>query len=156
MSTLKVKLLKFVDLGWQSLAQFRVWLSLGKASSGFEFTADNLTSPSTRVATVTNANGETLAYCPVERILWLREYAVNPTIDPSEAQAAGDLIDYELEKLARDAGISKMLLVVPKDYPTEPGDEFEQVKIFVRKVAPSVTAPGIDCFTPSQATQYLH
>jgi hypothetical protein len=154
MSTLKVKLLKFVDLGWQSLAQFRVWLSLGKASSGFEFTADNLTSTSMRVATVTNAKGETLVYCPVERILWLRGYAVNPTIDPSQAQAAGDLIDYELEKLAREAGISKLLLVVPKDYPTEPGDEFEQVKIYVRKIAPALTTQDWGCSNQTSATQY--
>jgi hypothetical protein len=127
-----------------------------KRSASFNgFDLESFSATSLRVASATNEDGEALCYCPIETVLMVSAYAVNPSITPEEAQRAGDAIDRQLEWHAQQAGIQKMLVVLPKDHPGLPLDEFKEVRVFERKI-PQSAMMGLGSFNTKPAATFLN
>src|ERR1700691_209409 len=117
---IKATLLRYCDLYRPALTQLRSWM---KRSTSFNcLDLESFSATSLRVASATNEAGETVCYCPIETVLMVSAYAVNPSATPEQAQRAGDAIDRQLEWHAQQAGIQKMLIVLPKDHPGLPLD----------------------------------
>lgn len=139
MNKIKATLLRFKDLSWRDMCQLKSW-------SKRPFDVENLTSPSTRIAQATNGRGETVCYANVEAVMVVSGYAVNFLATPEDAQIAGDSIDKEIARAAQLAGISKVLILVPEDCPTD--GEFKTIRVYERAVPQNTS---LDFGYPSQA-----
>jgi len=147
------RILKLCEMSWPALTNLKAWSKRSASFSAFGF--DNFSSPTLRIAQATNEQGEALVFCPIEQVFMVRSFAVNPKATEAEARRAGDIIDQEIAHQAQRAGITKLLLVVPHNYPNLPDEKFELVKIFVRKVQPAIAMQGVGCHAQSP-TQYLN
>lgn len=150
------RILRWCEMSWDARTQLKVWLQKSKTFSSFDM--DNFSSPSLRVACATDSQGAAICYCPIEQILMVRSFAVNPKATEAEATMAGNQLDQQIERLAQMNNISKLLLVLPKDHPALQDDEwgdFKECKIYERKIPPAIGFNGVGCPTPSPA-QYIN
>lgn len=141
LNNIKARILKYCDLSNADLIWIKRWMKQSASFSKFDM--DAFTSPSLQFATATTEGGEPLAYCPIERVFMVSAYAVSPTITPSQAQKVGDILDAAMAHAAQREGVSKFLLIVPKDHPALPEEEFSEVRMYVRKIPQSVLNGGV-------------
>ena len=113
------------------------------------------TDPEDTIAVAFNAAGEPVLFAPIERCWFMRSFAVNPEAKFTETQTASNLIEAVIAEKARAAGVSKCLMAVPSDFPAQPGDEFEYVRVFVRRI-PQVAAATVSCTASPAATQFVN
>lgn len=152
LSNIKATIRRYFELSWSDLTNFKSWLQRSAAFNSFD--PESLASPSLRIAVATNGQNQPIAYCPVEQILMVSAYAVNPNATAIEAQRGGDCLDAEIARHAQMHGISKLLIVVPENYDGLPKSELKTMRFYERTVPQTVSAYGVDCLTPSHATQY--
>jgi len=146
---MRATLLKLCEMSWASLAQLKRWM---KHSASFNlFDVASFNNPNLQIAQAWNERGEVIALSPVENVLLVSAYAVNPTATQSEAQTAGDEIDAEIAAFAQRNGVSKMLLVVPADHPPLDG-EWKHVRVYERPIdrSPTLGVVGYNSTSPSK------
>jgi len=146
------RILKYCEMSLPALTALKAFMKRSASFNGFDVDSFN---PSLRIAQVTDVQGNPLVFCPIEQVYMVRSFAVSPKATEAEARRAGDIIDQEIAHQAQRAGITKLLLVVPNNYPNLPDEKFEQVKIFVRKVAPAIAMQGVGYHAQSP-TQYVN
>lgn len=148
------RIFKYCELSWPALTELKAWLR--KSTTFNTFDMSMFANPALRVATATDASGNTIAYCPVESCFLISAYAVNPKATEAEATLAGDEIDAMLESEGQRAGISKCLIVLPPNHPGLPLDEFREVRVYERRIPLGVRSGGIPCYNQTQATHFLN
>jgi hypothetical protein len=153
LNNIKATIFKYFELSWPSRIQLKSWLTVSKSFNDFD--AENFNSPTLRIAKATNEQGKPVVFVPFETVFLLSAYAVSPQATPIEAQRAGDEIDREIAVQAQRNGISKMLLVLPRDSPALPKGEWREVRVYERKIPNAVNLHGVGCSTPS-LPQYIN
>lgn len=154
LNNLKARILKYCEMGWKELALLKRWM---KHSTTFNtFDPEAFSSPSLRVAVGTNEQGDPIVFCPIESVLMVSAYAVSPSLSPAEAQRAGDVLDAAIAREAQRAGVSKLLLVLPKDYPVLPDSEWREVRVYERQIAQPLAMSGVDCSSTSAVNKFLN
>jgi hypothetical protein len=150
---IKASLLRYCELSWEMLTHFKAFM---KWSTFCRFDIEQFSTPSLRIATATRGNGEPIVFAPIETCLLVSGYALNPTVTKDEARIAGDIIDAELARLGQQMGVTKMLVVLPKDCPESllEEDGWEEIRTYTRKI-PVSAAMGTAITTPSPA-MYLN
>jgi hypothetical protein len=149
MLSIKATLLRYSEMSLSSLTLLKSWM---RRSASFNmFDAENFTASSLRIAQATNEQGETLCMCPIETVFLVSAYAVSPNTTPSEAQMAGDILDGAIARIAQQQGIQKLLIVVPKDHPALPEEEYEQVRVYTRRIPQPLAMQGVGCFNATSA-----
>lgn len=129
------RILKYFEMSWPSLTQIKAW---GKRSAAFNnFDVESFAGCS--IASATNDQGQVVAYVPIQTVFLVSGFIVNPSTSPEDAHLAGDALDAAIAYAAQQQGISKMLIVVPKDYPGTPQDDFKEVKMFERHIPQRAT-----------------
>ena len=113
--TIRAKLLRFRDLTWSDLRSFNAWPN--KSKDFDPCSAENLSSPTLRVAKATDQQGA-LCFCPVEQVFLVAEYDMRPGINEDQALKSGNAITTAIEDDAQRLGISKLVLCLPVDHPT--------------------------------------
>jgi hypothetical protein len=157
---MKATLRKFWELSWSDLCNLKAWMKRSASFNGFD--VEQFQSNATlRIASATNERNEVVCYTPVETCFVVSAFAVSPNATPSEARAAGDLIDSEIAHYAQRAGVSKLLLIVPKDHPALQDNEwsdFKEVRVFERKIPSTINSGGVGCHKPTSvpASRYLN
>lgn len=152
---MKAQILKYCELSWGMLTQFKAFMGWSTFS---RFNPSELNTPSLRIAQATNDAGDAVVFCPVEQILFVSGYALKPTATKDEAQRAGDAVDHEIAKLGQQLGISKAMIILPKNAPDDclENEDGEVVRVFVRRIPVNpVMGVGLPV-THSQAGKYLN
>lgn len=141
----KATLLRWFELGWDARTELKAWLRQSRAFNSFDPECFN--NAALRIASATNANGQAVAYCPIETAFVVNGYALNPNATPEDARKAGDYIEATLDREAQRAGVSKLLLVVPADHPSlatlDGWADFREVRVFERRIPQSVVMGGV-------------
>lgn len=132
LSTIKTRIYKYADLSREVLTQLKAWLKRTPSS----FVVENLTNPSTRIVQVTNAAGQVLCFCPVEQAVILNPPLFNPKATGVEQFSAGATIEEALAHEAELSGASKLLMVIPSNYPNFPGERW--IRVVERRITPLV------------------
>jgi len=150
--------LRYCDMSWSALTELKAWLRLSKSFNTLDVACFN--SPSLKVATATSAEDRALAYCPVETAFIISGYAISPEATPSEAEQVGNDIEDALEREAQRTGMSKLLLMVPADHPRlkdlDGWSDSKEVRVFERRIPPSVAMGGDVSYTWLQAIRHLN
>jgi len=144
MMKIKASLLRYCEMSWPSLALLKRWMKLAASFNGFDL--DGFSNPSLKIAQATDADDQPICFCPVETVFLVSAYAVSPAATQAEARKAGDALDALIARQATMSGVSKMLIVVPRDHPELEG-EWKEVRIYERKIQPTVMQGG--CHTSS-------
>lgn len=134
---LKAALMRFCDFSWESLAEMKRWMQ----RIPNDFDVEKFNNPSLRIAQATNGIGETVCYCTIEKAYVIGSLAYNPGATAIEMQAAGAHIEAALAHQAQQNGESTLLMVVPDNLPSMPGERF--IRVVERTIAPLVTIHGI-------------
>ena len=113
---IKTRLLKLSEMSWENLRELKAWM---KRSQSFNkhFDVDAFNNPKLKIAQAVNQQGTTLVFCPVETVLMVSAYCVNPNVDPLTARNAGDYLDAAIAREAQKMGTSKIMIVVPEEFP---------------------------------------
>lgn len=149
LNNIKASLLRYCDMSWSALTELKRLLQQS-AVVGSVFDVESLSNPSLRIAQATNAVGQVICFCPIEQAVVINPLAFNPKATEIEMYAAGAAIEAELAHQAALSGVSKLLMVVPDNMPSMPGERF--IRIVERKIVPAVITQGI----ATQTTQALH
>lgn len=123
----RTKIQRWAGISYADLCNIFSWLDLNRSSVEFN-------NPNLLVASATNERGETVCYTTAEPIFLVNAYAVSPSNTPEEAQKAGDSLDLALADASRKANVGRMLIVVPADAPSQPGERY--LRVVERKVQP--------------------
>src|ERR1700674_1732675 len=107
---MKASITKYFELSWEALTQLKAFLGW---STFCKFDPAELITPSLRIATATNEQGEAMVFCPIENVM-LVSYTLNPKSSKDEAFRAGNAVDAEIARLGQQLGISKAMIVLPK------------------------------------------
>src|SRR5438445_13275940 len=94
MNNMKATLMRWCQLSWGQRVELKAWAKRSKSFSSFD--VSEFENPLLKVATATNATGETVVYCPVQTCFLVNAFVVSPSATPEEATSAGDLLDSEL------------------------------------------------------------
>jgi len=138
---IKATLVRCADLSRTALTQLTSW-SRGRSYN-----------PSVvQVATAINSNGKTVCHCTIEPCYVLAS-APNPLATELERYLAGEVIENALLSQAQLKGISRMLIVLPDDFPSEPNERL--VRVLELKVPQIEAMQGVDCVAQSPAA-YLN
>jgi len=150
---MKAQILKYCELSWDMLTHFKSFMGWSTFS---RFDPSELATPSLRIAQATK-DGNPIVFCPVETTLLVSGYAMNPSATKDEAQLAGDAIDVEVARLGQQLGVTKMLIVLPKNAPDDYllEEDGEVIRVFVRKIPQSAVSFGVPV-TQSQTGKYLN
>ncbi|MGB8989912.1 MAG: hypothetical protein WCC37_25165 [Candidatus Sulfotelmatobacter sp.] len=153
MRDIKATVLRYCELSWGMLTKFKAFM---KWSTFCTFDPAEFTTPSLRVVTATNERGEHIVFAPIETCLFVSGYALSPTATKDEAFQAGNAMDAMVARVGKENGISKMLVVLPKNAPADllENEDGEVIRVFVRKIPQSVLM-GAVTVTPLQ-TAYLN
>lgn len=155
---LKATVLRWSELAWNARVQIKAWAKLSKTFSHFD--VQTFENPLLKVAAVTDANGNSLVYCPVQTCFLVNAFIVAPSATPDEATQAGDKIDSMLEREALRAGVSSMLIMVPDGHPALKDNpewaDFKTVKVYERKFPLAVNSGGIRLSSPSHVSNFLN
>jgi hypothetical protein len=147
LNPITARILKYCDMSISALTQLKAW---AKRSGGFNlFDPENFSASSLRMATATNARGETVCYAPIETVFMISAFAVAPNVSPEDARLAGDMIDSTIAREAQRHGINKLLLILPKDFPELPEGEWEEVRTYTRKIPQIIGSGGMSCYKPT-------
>jgi hypothetical protein len=153
-SKIKATIIRYRDFqfaaSWAALTQLPNWLSRTKTFNSLDY--EGSASPSLRVACATNERGEAVCYTPIENVWVVSGFAINPAASPEEAQQAGDAIDAEIEREAQQAGVTRLLIMVPATNSAlvpEGLDELKGVRVFERKIP---TVEQARCYVPAAST----
>lgn len=150
----KANILKYCDSSLHTLTLLKKWMQRNASFNSFDtrtFSASSL-----RIASAKDERGNVICLCPLETVFLMSAYAVNPAATPEEAQQAGDILDSTIAHEAQQAGVSKLLLVVPKDLPYLPEGDWKEVRVYERFIPQTINEVGIDDAASSQVTQYLN
>jgi hypothetical protein len=147
---MKATITKYFELSWDQLIKMKAFLSW---STFCKFDPSELTTPSLRIATATNEQGEATVFCPIETVM-LVSYALNPKSSQNEAFRAGNAVDAEIARLGQQLGISKAMIVLPEGV-TIPDDEGETIRVHIRNIPQSVVM-GLRTDTPLQSARYVN
>jgi hypothetical protein len=153
LNNIKATLLRMSELSWESLTKLKAWMKMSASFNSFD--GENFNSPSLKIAQASDANGTPVVFCPVETCFLVSAYAVSPNVTPLEAQHAGDVIDAEIARHAQRNGISKMLIVVPKDYPALQDGEWKEFRVYERRIATAFNTHAINT-TPQGLSQVVN
>jgi hypothetical protein len=134
----RAALLRYAELSRSALTQLMSW-GRGRGLNH---------NPSTQVATATNANGEVVCHCTIEPCYMVAS-APNPLASEQDRYLAGEVIEDALVSHAQLKGMSRMLIVVPDGFPSEPEERW--IRIVERKVPQIAVMHGVGCFAPSPA-----
>ena len=157
-SNMKANLMRWCQLSWPQRVEMKSWAKRSKSFSSFE--VENFNNPLLKVASATNATGETVVYCPVQTCFLVNAFVVSPSASEEQAALAGDLIDQQLSMEAQRAGVSSLLIMVPDDHPAlrdkENFGDFKTVRVYQRNFPNTVGTGGIRLSSPSQqATKHF-
>jgi hypothetical protein len=104
-------------------------------------------------ATAKDATGKPIIMCPVENILVINGFAVDPKATPSEVDQAGDAITAEATKTARLEGVSKIWIVVSDEYK---GSDARYIRVVEEKLPQDLPTQRIGCYSPIPPVTYLN
>lgn len=148
-ANIRAKLLRFRDLTWKDLRSFNAWPN--KSKDFDPFSAENLSSPTLRVAKATDEQGA-LCFCPVEQIFMVSEYVMRPGITEDQALQSGNAITAAIEDEAQRLGLTKLVLCLPIDHPATLEGEWRTVKILEQHIPQVSTVRRMDYSSSLQAT----
>lgn len=151
---IKATIRKFWELSWASRTKLKAFMK--NATPFNSFASETFNSPTLQIAEATDEHGEPLIFCPVEQVLMVSAYAVSPIATKAEAKAAGDLIDYEIERLGQNSGIDKCLLMLPADSPNLPEGEWKMMHVYERKIPLSISGGGVGLHNPTSRPVYIN
>ena len=150
---LKATLLRYCDLSWKSLTEIKSWFKRSGARDGFN--VESFNNPKLQVISATNEDGQTVAHCLVESCYLFSAYLTNPEFKGEpEQQQAGNVIDGALAHLAQREGITKLLIVLPDSFPSQPEERW--VRTVERKVPQIAAIQAMGSFTQLPATRFLN
>ena len=92
--------------------------------------AESFANPTLRIVQVTNAAGQVICYCPIQQAVILNPPVRNPQATSIEMFAAGSIIEGEIVKSQgkrNSAGASKLLMILPENTPSFPGEKWVRV-----------------------------
>ena len=157
-NNMKATLMRWCQLSWGQRVQLKSWANQSKLFSSFD--VSEFENPLLKVATATNATGETVVYCPVQTCFLVNAFVVSPSATEEQATLAGDLIDSQLSTEAQRAGVSSLLIMVPDNHPAlldnEKFGDFQTCRVYQRNFPLTVNSGGISLRKPAQATQFLN
>lgn len=156
-NTVKARLFKYCDLGYSTLVQLKSWLRHSKTFNSFS--PEEFSNPTLKMAVATSPNGEVVCMTPIQTCWMVNAFCVNPAASSIDARIAGDAIDAELARQAQKHGVSKLLIVVPKDHPSLKDNDlsdFNEVRIFERKFNQLSNSGGIGISAPLHVTPYFN
>ena len=91
-----------------------------------------------RVGVATDAQNNPIVLVPVENILMVGNYIVDPTTDRETAIAAGDMLDTAIAELAAGRQITRILIEVPASMERQPDEKW--LRVIERPVSQVVTS----------------
>jgi len=106
-----------------------------------------------RVAQAVDSTGEPVAIVPIENVLVINGFSVNPKASPHEAQQAGDAITAEAAKSARLEGVSKIWIVVSDQYD---GPNVHTIRVVQEEVPQGLANHRIGFYSPVPPVTYLN
>ena len=146
MLSMKTSLLKFCEMSWDALTQFKTFIKSTPVKCDLEAFSD----PTLQIAQATNEIGQMICCCPVEQAYVMSVFAFNPNATDIEITDASCSIEAAIIRQAELAGVSRLLMVLPKNAPSMQGER--SVRILERRITPAVNTHAMGSFTPSQAT----
>jgi hypothetical protein len=90
------------------------------------------------VGVATDAQNNPIVLVPVENILMVGNYIVDPTTDRETAIAAGDMLDTAIAELAAGRQITRILIEVPASMERQPDEKW--LRVIERPVSQVVTS----------------
>jgi hypothetical protein len=106
-----------------------------------------------RVARATDPSGSPLVVAPIENILVVNGFAINPDAKSSEVEKGGDAIYAAVEKCARVEGVSKVWIVVPDDCDRP---DVRTIRVVEEKVPQALATQRIGSCNPIPPVTYLN
>ena len=141
---IKATLVRYADLSRSALIQITSW-SRGRGL--------NHNPSAVQVATAVNSNGETVCHCTIEPCYMLAS-APNPLATKQERYLAGEVIEDALVSQAQLKGVSRMLIVLPDGFPSDPEERW--IRIVEREVPQIAALQGVGCLVQSATVSYLN
>ena len=132
------RIFKLSELSWRDLCDVKKWFRRDTTREGF--TLESL-EPSLKIAKATNSVGQTLAFCPIEPTYLVGAFVQNPEATSVEIGKAGDFIDGEIARLAQREGVTKYLIVLPTDVPSQRGERW--IRVIERSVPQPIVSGGV-------------
>jgi hypothetical protein len=155
---MRATLLRWWEMSWAARTQLKAWMQ--QAASFNEIEPEAFNDPLLRIAEVRNAQGDPVAFCPVQTCLLINGYAVGPHVTPEAAHQAGNLIDSMLEFEGQRMGVSKLLIAIPADHSclqeSDLGMEFKEYRVYERHVPASFAVSGVGLFDSTPVMKFIN
>ena len=122
LNNLRAKIFRFCDLSLDAFLEIWKW-----KKEPFGFDMKTLNDPAIRVACATNDVGESITFCAIENAYVIQHLAVNPSATEVEIDRSHNLIMARVVHDAALKGATKLLMVIPDQMRSIPGEEFIRV-----------------------------
>lgn len=121
----KATVRKWCSLSGADVCNLLSWINRSKST----FESDN---PNVLVGKAVNERGEPVVYATAEPIFLVNGYATSPSANELEAGQATDAIDAAFVREAQEAGVKRVLIVVPNHVKPQPDETI--LRVIVKKV----------------------